>query len=98
MPDYMDPNEGGETSADKPMADKPQDDGAETSLLPKSFFGKAGDLEPGAECCVKIVAIHGDEIEVEYCKKDESKDENSNAPEDSGDMQSAMSGLDAMAK
>ena len=97
MPDYMNPNEDGETSADKPADDKPQDDGGETSLLPKSFFGKGCDMEVGSECSVKIVAVHGDEIEVECCGKDE-KDKNDNTPDDSGDMESVMGKFDAMAK
>lgn len=69
-----------EDNAASGMADRSSDgdgggepmmeEGGETSLLPRSFFaGK--ELTPGKECKVKIVAVHGDDVEVEYVPHDE---------------------------
>lgn len=59
------PSEKEQMDGDKEM----QDDGS-TSLLPKSFFG-GKDLEPGKECKVQVVAVHGDDVEVKYVPHDE---------------------------
>jgi hypothetical protein len=99
MPDDYMASPGGETSTEKPTEEDPKMEGGETSLLPKSFFAKGCPMEIGSECSVKIVAIHGDEIEVECCGgDDDEKDDNSNQPEDSEDMDGAMGKLDAMAR
>jgi len=91
--DYMAPD--GDDS-DAGEAGKPEDSSKSenTALLPKSFFsGK--EFEVGSTACVKIVAIHGDEIEVEADSEKKSEDENSQ--EDSPEMSGAMGKIDSLA-
>lgn len=65
-----------------------------TALLPKSFFaGK--DLDVGATACVKVVAIHGDEIEVEA--EAEEKTEEQKPEGDAPEMSGAMGKIDSLA-
>lgn len=53
-----------------------EDEGGVTATLPKSILaGK--DFKPGEEVVLKIVAIHDDEIEVEYAPSKPAKDEGS---------------------
>lgn len=72
------PGEAGESEVMDPNA-KPEemkDDGAgESALIPKSLLaGK--EFNPGDELVLKIRAIHGDEVEVEYATEEKSgKDE-----------------------
>lgn len=49
--------------------EKTEEEGAgESAMLPKSILaGKA--FEPGDELVLKVVAMHGDEVEVEYAKE-----------------------------
>lgn len=49
--------------------EKTEEEGAgESAMLPKSILaGK--DFNPGDELVLKVVAIHGDEVEVEYAKE-----------------------------
>lgn len=49
----------------------------ETALLPKSILG-GKEFSPGDEVVLKIVAIHEDEVEVEYAKEP-SKEEDESA-------------------
>ena len=79
---------------------KPQDGKEESSdnsaLLSKSFFG-GKDIQVGETVSVKVVAVHGDEIEVEA---DSGKEEesNENKSSDSPEMSGAMGKMDEMAK
>lgn len=52
---------------DKQDSEKPE---GETALLSKSMFG-GKDVEPGGECTFKVVAVHDDEVEVEYVPHDD---------------------------
>ena len=49
----------------------------ETALLPKSLIGD-GEVQSGDEIVLKVVRVYGDEVEVEYYKK-ESEDEEMSA-------------------
>lgn len=80
---------------EKPEPDMAKDSSENTSLLPKSFFGDK-EMEVGASCCVKIVAIHGDEVEVESCG--DKEDSNDTKEDDSEDMSGVMGKIDSMAK
>lgn len=51
--------------------EKSDDSEAETSLLPKSLFG--GDCKVGDTYKVRVVAIHGDELEVEPAGEESDK-------------------------
>lgn len=66
-----------------------EDSGAETALLPKSFFGDKS-LEPGSTCKIKVVRIYDEEVEVEYVAHD--KDDKNKQEYDSPEAQ-----LDRMA-
>lgn len=60
------------------MPDKMSDDDkgseGETALLPKTILaGK--EFKPGDEVVLKIVAMHGDEVEVAYATEEGSEDE-----------------------
>lgn len=50
--------------------EKTEEEGAgESAMLPKSILaGK--DFNPGDELVLKVVALHGDEVEVEYAKSE----------------------------
>lgn len=51
-------------AADKSSEKSPENSEAETSLLPKAMFG--GNCKVGDTYKVRVVAIHGDELEVEH--------------------------------
>jgi hypothetical protein len=94
--DYMDAA-GGDAPADNaPEKDAEEQGGDNTALLAKSFFGEK-PVEVGAKLCVKVVAIHGDEIEVEADTEKESKPDKQDEG-DSSEMAGVMSKMDAMAK
>lgn len=71
--------------------EKTEEEGAgESAMLPKSILaGK--DFNPGDEVVLKVVAIHGDEVEVEYAK--EGKD--TKRERKGGDMDDGMPKGDA---
>ena len=74
----------------KPPEAKPEQETDEnTAMLPKSLFG-SDKLEPEAEITLKVVAVHGDEVEVCACKPDEDGKEG-------GAMGGAMASIDDMA-
>lgn len=81
--DYSNSDPTTATSADDPSESPDTDNGAEdqehetSALLPKSILaGK--EFSVGEEVVLKIVAMHDDEIEVEYATgKSEPKDEGS---------------------
>lgn len=56
------------------------DNESETSLLPKSMFG--GDCKVGDVYKVKVVAIHGDELEVEPAGEEKTDKQESTEDED----------------
>lgn len=57
------------TEQDETKDEKTEEEGAgESALLPKSIC-PGMDLKPGDDLPLKVVAIHGDEIEVEYSKE-----------------------------
>jgi hypothetical protein len=71
------------------------DEGASSAMLPKSLF--AGQpLEPGSTVSVKIVAVHGDEIEVSPASEKQEEKEEGNGQ--SKDMADVMGKIDAMSK
>lgn len=74
--------------------EKGEDAGKETALLPRSMFaGK--ELEPGAECKIKVESIMGDEVEVSYVRHEEKKEEK--AEEEGESAESAIDrGIEAM--
>lgn len=53
---------------------------SESSLLPKSMFG--GDCKVGDVYKVKVIAIHGDELEVEPAGEEKSDKNESSEDED----------------
>ena len=67
-------------SGEKPPkeSDSNPDSESESSLLPKSMFG--GDCKVGDVYKVKVIAIHGDELEVE--KAGEEKADKNEPSED----------------
>ena len=66
MPDYY-PETNEETPDSTPKDEMPS---SETALLPKSILaGK--EFNVGDEVVLKIVAMHDDEVEVEYAKSDD---------------------------
>ena len=90
MPDYMDtPDDSPATGAEPKPEPKPQEETDEsTAMLPKSLFG-SDKLEPDSEVTLKIVAVHGDEVEVCACKDKEEGE--------GGAMDGAMKSIDGMA-
>lgn len=72
--------------------EKTEEEGAgESALLPKSILaGK--DFNPGDELVLKVVAIHGDEVEVEYAKESGKKD-NPYQKKDAAPMGKARAGM-----
>ena len=56
------------------------DNESETSLLPKSMFG--GECKVGDVYKVKVVAIHGDELEVEPAGEEKTDKQESTEDED----------------
>ena len=78
--DYYEGTEGSSgTATDKGMEGGERSEGSdtgmgETTLMPKSMFGDK-DLTPGNECTIKIVKVHGDEVEVAYVPHGEEKEE-----------------------
>ena len=87
----MDTPDDSPATGEKPKMDsKPQEEMDEsTAMLPKSLFG-SDKLEPDSEVTLKVVAIHGDEVEVCVCKPDEGEKEG-------GAMGGAMESIDSMA-
>ena len=64
--------------SDGPEAAAPQESeskgGEQTAILPKSILaGK--EFKPGEEVVLKIVAIHDNDVEVEYASEEGSKEE-----------------------
>lgn len=50
----------------------PEEGDADTAVMPRDFFAAEGkDPEPGDLCTVRVVAVHGDSIEVEYDSSEE---------------------------
>jgi hypothetical protein len=75
----QDPDMAADESQDKgeTIDEKTEEEGAgESAMLPKSILaGK--HFDPGDEVVLKVVAIHGDEVEVEYSEsgtKDNAKE------------------------
>jgi hypothetical protein len=66
----------GPPSKEKPMEEK--DEGQKTYVLPKAVL-EGKEFDPGDELVLRIVSMHGDQIEVTYAaekgEKDESMDE-----------------------
>lgn len=56
---------GGEDEGPAAPPEQKEEDTGNTALLPKSILG-GKDFQPGEEVVLKIVRVHGDEIEVEY--------------------------------
>lgn len=84
------------SGADAPKDGDGEDDGAKTSILPRSFFPNE-DLKVGDKCDVEVKAIHENDVEVEYAmdSKDDQEDqpqEQEVAPQggDDGSMSSMM--------
>lgn len=84
---------------DKSAPKDGDDDGATTSILPRSFFaGK--DLKVGDKCDVTVTAIHENDVEVSPCGEGDDKPEEDGqppeaasppaAPPDDGSMASMM--------
>jgi hypothetical protein len=69
------------------------DEGEQTGLLPKSFFGSK-ELTPGKQCKVEIVKTYDDEVQVKYIahngdsKESESPSEDATPADKSEDMYS----------
>jgi len=77
-------------TGEKPMDGEMEEEHETSALLPKSILaGK--DFKVGEEVVLKIVAMHDDEIEVEYATGEAKKDEGST-------MDQAKAGLDRYAK
>ena len=79
---YSNPGDDAPSMPDKGMADdapdKMSDDEkgseGETALLPKTILaGK--EFKPGDEVVLKIVAMHGDEVEVAYATEEGGEDD-----------------------
>jgi len=93
--DYMSPmDEGGEGQAMEGSKPKPEQ-AQNSAMLPKSLFG-GQEMEVGSSLCVKIVAVHGEEVEVAL--DSEKKEEESEGEGQSKDMADVMGKIDAMAK
>jgi hypothetical protein len=81
-------------AANAPAPEAPTDDGAKTSILPKSFF--ADDVKVGDQMNVKVTAVHDNDVEVEPATGDGDEDDSGAPPEtqapppDEGSMQSMM--------
>lgn len=69
MPAAPDDTPGGDPNA---QAQPPEDDKMEgqSTIVPMSLF--PDPPKPGDVCDFKVVAVHGDEVEVEYAKDGES--------------------------
>ena len=77
----------GESSDDMHEGEDTHEEGGETSLLPKSMFGKH-EPKVGEEYVFKVVRLHEGEVEIEYATgKDKEK---------SG-MEESMEAMDGMA-
>lgn len=85
--DLYDPGTPKPKSVDEQEAEEP------TALLPKSILaGKKFD--PGDEVVLKIVAMHGDEVEVEYAtEKPGEEDHDESKPHD--DMDGELSSMNS---
>lgn len=55
------------------------EEGEQTGLLPKSFFGSK-DLTPGNQCKVEIIKSYDDEVAVRYVSHSDSSDEEKTEP------------------
>ncbi len=105
MADYY-PDSGGDEDQSKVQSPKSkvQDEDSqpqgETTLIPKSLLaGK--EFEPGEEVVFKIVAMRGDEVEVEYATEDgESPKSEVQGPKsgDSPEMAGAMEKMGSYAE
>lgn len=91
--DYMAPAGGDEGSGEAPEQQAQETKAENTALLPSSLFGKQ-PLEVGQSLTVKVVSVHGDEVEVQA--ESEQKEEQSEQPPKSS-MDEAMSKFDAAA-
>lgn len=72
------------------MPEKNDEDSENTALLPKSIFGDK-KCEPGETISLRVVADHGEEIEVEPAEEKSDSD-------DSSEMDKAQNGLNGIAK
>lgn len=73
-----------------------EDSSAETALLPKSLFGDK-NLEPGAECKIKVVRVYEDEVEVEYVKHEkDGKESQEYSPEEQIDKMAMPGNMERM--
>ncbi len=79
----------GESSDDMHEGEEDMHEEGETSLLPKSMFGKH-EPKPGEEYIFKVVRLHEGEVEIVY-STGESKDKEKSS------MEESMGGLDEMA-
>lgn len=76
--------------------EKTEEEGAgESAMLPKTILaGK--DFNPGDELVLKVVAIHGDEVEVEYAKEgteDNAKETKGGSMDDGSPRGDAYKGI-----
>lgn len=106
MQNYPQPDEPDETSTDTPSQNGDNAMEGETALLPSSILaGK--EFKPGQEVVLKIVALHGDQVEVSYAPppaKPPGQEEDEEAPPeedgeaggDTGEMGAAQNRLSSM--
>lgn len=99
---YPQPDDPDQTSTDTPSnngagtpnpdEEQPDEAAGETALLPASILG-GKTFNPGDEVVLKIVALHDDQVEVEYATGKEGKDDDD---EDTSEMGAAQSRLGAL--
>ena len=87
MPSGMDDGGGDDAPEGQP---EEKEMGSETALIPKTLLaGK--EFNPGDELVLKIVAMHGDEVEVAYAT--EEKDEHEGMDERQSGMHDRLSAM-----
>lgn len=65
-----------DSGSDSPSESREKrEEGAATSLLPKSFFPSDKDLEVGSTCKVRVEKIMDDQVLVSYAKSEEKTDD-----------------------
>lgn len=99
MPDDYFPMAGPDEGAEAPPAEsaapgeKPEGEGEEgaTALIPKSVLG-GKEFEPGQEVVLKVVRVHGDQVEVSYASETPETPSGPNADQEIDEMAGASKG------
>ncbi len=85
---------GGKPDESKPKSVDEQESESPTALIPKSILG-GKKFEPGEEVVLKIVADHGEEMEVEYATEKPGEKEEPMKEKPAPDMDGELASMNS---